>query len=946
MGLRITQDEFKRLQSMLEYQSQHPGTEVEARIKKHLEFYDFSRLIKYLDNVYKRLSSQETLDIIGGHNDVRITVHGLETVQYYCQYDQLPPSNVTAMRKSKNQPLDMQHHLVRFSCSTETPVEVRQVMGSVLTGEKTYRLKNRVSYMIGDDIRIDCTIVKRAEKVESIKSIVAWDRPNYEVEIECVAPTEAGQFLRVVSEVLKVVENVEYLTSESMASQLLEEYMDLIQSKLDSRKAKGNPLREPRAYFIGPQPVSFERKHLLKDSGVIHTTPYSLTHKADGERGLLMINKEGRIYVLNNRLKFKNTNLQVEIKNCILDAEVVQTENGRITLWIFDVYVWKGKFVTGEDLRSRLELAKEVVIPMSPTSVYSIAIKTFLYTDENQVLGETYIQGFNKCCHKLLHEQKLDTLPFKTDGIILTPSGAVESKLFSTWFECFKWKPPHENTIDFLCRFHRDPLSGDYEVISKHNGIYQVLDLYVGKDCKPSTPWQFFTERDSKAKGYLPDEFNPKTKVGVVANKCYLRYSEDAPDHFTMSNELIIDNSIIEMSWRNETWVPLRIRHDKTELWNSTKRIGGTANDADVAGRIWQTLQYPVTEDHLVGKLVVLPGDAPPEDDDQYYVNTKTRNESENLNMNTFHNLWIKERLLKWAAGQVATGRGGGGGGGGSGTLLDLGCGKGGDLHKWVRSGFGTVVGFDKSRDNITNSKNGIYARMLQDEQTYKGKTYVFLPFDVRLPLELISSETYPDDNDKQLAEHLWGVKKSDNKAVINSIPFGLAKNKFDVISCQFAIHYFFENDTILETFCKNVSGNLKQGGLFVATCFDGTKINELLNGGNRVEGKSQAGANLWVIQREYGTYEARTGQAIQVYVETINQFLKEYLVDMSLLRSSMERYGLVLEKTQLFEEAYEDLMKMPQQNKKVYDAASAMKDVEKTFSFLNRYYVFRKDGA
>lgn len=940
MGLRITQAEFNSLRKMLE--EQDSNTEIEARIRKHIEFYDFSRLIKYLDNVYKRVSEEETLDIIGGEQNVRLTVHGLETVQYYCHYDQLPPANVTAMQKIKTPPFDMFHHLVRFSRSTEKPLEVSQVAGSVLTGEKTYRLKNRVSHMINPNIRVDCTIVKQAAQQQSIKN-TPWGKPSYEVEIECIGNTEVGELLRAVAEVLKVVENVEYLLPENVAPELLKEYVGQIRSKLDSRTASKDPLKEPRAYFMGPQPVSFERKHLVENSGVIYTTPYGLTHKADGERGLLMISKDGRIYIINNCLKFKTTNLVVPsgIRDCILDAEVVKNPAaGRITLWIFDVYVWNGVFVTGEDLRSRIERAQVLLTEEqneSSISVYDLAIKTFLYTDTDEALGETYIQGFNKCCKQLLHEQKLGNLPFSTDGIIMTPAGAVEGKLFGTWFDCFKWKPSLENTIDFLCRFHRDPLSGEYEVVTKHSGVYRILDLYVGKECKPSTPWQYFTERNTMNRGYLPDEFNPKTKVGIVASKCFLPYSEDTPDHYTLSKELIIDNSIIEMSWRNGAWVPLRVRQDKTELWNSTKRIGGTANDSGVAGRIWQTLQYPVEEENLVGRVVIKANDLPPDDDDQYYANTKTRNESENLNMNNFHNRWIKEQLLlKMAASRFRSQN--------QISLLDLGCGKGGDLQKWLKSGYTTVVGFDKSRDNITNSKNGIYARMLQDEDTFISKTYVFLPFDVRLPLQLVNSETYPDENDRVLAEHLWGIKPSTRRDIGSAIPYGLAKSKFDVISCQFAIHYFFENDTILDTFCKNVSDHLKQGGLFVATCFDGKLIDDLLNGTDQVEGKSRNGGNLWVIRKEYGRYQSVTGQAIQVYVETINQYLKEYLVDMDLLERAMNRHGLVLEKTQTFEEAYNDLMRMPQQHKNAHQAASAMQPVEKKFSFLNRYYVFRKE--
>ena len=42
-------------------------------------------------------------------------------------------------------------------------------------------------------------------------------------------------------------------------------------------------------------------------------------------------------------------------------------------------------------------------------------------------------------------------------------------------------------------------------------------------------------------------------------------------------------------------------------------------------------------------------------------------------------------------------------------TLLDLACGKGGDIAKW--RGISTVVGIDISRDGIENMKDGAYER-------------------------------------------------------------------------------------------------------------------------------------------------------------------------------------------------------------------------------------------
>ena len=63
-------------------------------------------------------------------------------------------------------------------------------------------------------------------------------------------------------------------------------------------------------------------------------------------------------------------------------------------------------------------------------------------------------------------------------------------------------------------------------------------------------------------------------------------------------------------------------------------------------------------------------------------------------------------------------------------------------------------------------------------------------------------------------------------KNVIESSKVG----KFDTVNCHFALHYFFKNDDTLQNLIKNLDENLKTGGIFIATCMDGEKINSLLN--------------------------------------------------------------------------------------------------------------------
>ena len=58
---------------------------------------------------------------------------------------------------------------------------------------------------------------------------------------------------------------------------------------------------------------------------------------------------------------------------------------------------------------------------------------------------------------------------------------------------------------------------------------------------------------------------------------------------------------------------------------------------------------------------------------------------------------------------------------------------------------------------------------------------------------------------------------------------FGTVGKGFDVVSTQFAIHFFYENEQTLDNFCANVNDALKTGGYFIATTLDGDKVHDKL---------------------------------------------------------------------------------------------------------------------
>ena len=104
----------------------------------------------------------------------------------------------------------------------------------------------------------------------------------------------------------------------------------------------------------------------------------------------------------------------------------------------------------------------------------------------------------------------------------------------------------------------------------------------------------------------------------------------------------------------------------------------------------------------------------------------------------------------------------------------------------------------------------------------------------------------------------------------------GSSGSGFDVVSCQFSIHYFFENETTLSTFLMNVSENLREGGKFVGTCLNGSRVFDILRGETSVE-RFNAGKLIWKITKAYSPAETEfpntidgLAMPVDVYFESI----------------------------------------------------------------------------
>ena len=225
-------------------------------------------------------------------------------------------------------------------------------------------------------------------------------------------------------------------------------------------------------------------------------------------------------------------------------------------------------------------------------------------------------------------------------------------------------------------------------------------------------------------------------------------------------------------------------------------------------------------------------------------------------------------------------------------------------------------------------------------------------------------------DKGKQITKAVFGKGPKDAAQLGKGVykHYGIGENGFDICSVQFAIHYMFENPRTLNNFLRNVSETTAVGGYFIGTSYDGAKVFSMLKSKNQGESVivTEDDKKLWQITKDYdrSTFTADSsslGYAINVYQESINKTFKEYLVNYNYLDRIMENYGftpLTREEAKSiglpsnsgsFKELYSEMKREIQRDtnaKNEYGTALKMTTGEKTVSFLNRYFIYKKRNA
>ena len=220
-------------------------------------------------------------------------------------------------------------------------------------------------------------------------------------------------------------------------------------------------------------------------------------------------------------------------------------------------------------------------------------------------------------------------------------------------------------------------------------------------------------------------------------------------------------------------------------------------------------------------------------------------------------------------------------------NLLEIGSGKSGDLNKWISNKIKNVVCYDIDSASILEAERRVKA--------IKGYTPK-VEFNV---LDL-------------------------SKNVINpTIPF-------DVVSAMFCFHYFFENEQTFNTIIHSIKVNIKPGGIFLGTIFDGNSLLNLkLPDSDNIELSDIGDLRFKLHFYQNDTSKPIFGNKFSIFIKdtVLDKPMDEYIVHFNSFVELMNSNGFELIDSQMFENFYK---------------FKTLNSLQKKVSFLYRTFVFK----
>jgi ribA/ribD-fused uncharacterized protein len=866
------------------------------------------RLIKTIEQITVGHPVETSFLRVAYPDSIRVEVEGAHNIQKVCASNSFKGIPVLVQKKGLyhgapgKDSIDVPDLYSKFTIRMEQKIRNDWDVSPTDPKVSSVRILNRRSYKTIDEFfQIDFSMVKSRKEKKSLRDILK-EHHTYELEIEFIKRNTDVKSEDIVASLKKVINSLlqSFQRSEFVLSPVIQEQY------VREFKASSN-------IFVNP--VTMTRRHLNEENPYNILKGYTVTIKADGERWGLYVARDRKLLRVASRTFNVTwtgmTALTDAYHGTFIDGEFIESKN---LFCVFDIYHYKGRSTmnlplmkTDEDtvknpLQSRLGCARQFVSEINshfvsePTNnMFKIEVKTFLAGDGASM--ETAIR------------ELLDTkYEYETDGLIFTPRMSAvapkEDRDKNTWKRVYKWKPPQQNSIDFLLKLSTNTV---FDPVLEHE--VRKGELYISRSltdvalypCETMTGEYVPRELPADLKersmnsNYIPAPFQPSTpkdpdayNILVPVDAKGLCFDEDG--------NRVEDDTIVECAYDVEKgrWTVMRTRYDKTYRY----KVLGEAeygNNRKVADDIWSSIHIPVSEDMIRNctQQVDMIKD--------YYIENIDRKRRVLEHSYTFH------KKIKGMLYSRFTKEGD--------TLLEFGSGIGGDKFRWSQSKLSKVVGIEFSASNIKQA----CTRYL-DDKARNPEDYVpailYVQGDITQPL-------YQQESDR--FKILDGTEKGSTKYLQQ---FEELK-KFDVSAAQFVIHYACENEETFRIFVKNVTSH---SNTFFGTCLDGKSVYTLLAGkkSHMFTNGREVGGEYVKLYEDRESWTNEFGMAISVSMESIDSPNKEYLVPFEKVVDIFHEEGFQLEESVMFSEIYAS-------------GKESLPPHLQTFSFLNRTFVFKR---
>ncbi|KAF9461503.1 mRNA capping enzyme-domain-containing protein [Collybia nuda] len=238
--------------------------------------------------------------------------------------------------------------------------------------------------------------------------------------------------------------------------------------------------------------------------------------------------------------------------------------------------------------------------------------------------------------------------------------------------------------------------------------------------------------------------------------------------------------------------------------------------------------------------------------------------------------LWIKMATIeRWGSPVLTSTK--------SAAVLDIACGKGGDIHRWKVAGAKLYVGLDSDKGQIAWASKHL--------ETVRNP-----PSKFRAEFSVV------DCFDSSLSDVQF--------------PFGV--KRFDIVSIQVSMHIVWKTQKRAKQTLKNVGKSLRKGGIFVGTMFDDERAQAMAR---KLPAARERSFGNTAYKVTFSTQDSRDfGRRYVFSLFGTAENRRRYVVPWKVFVKTAGWYGLRLKEVKSFKEIFEEEHATPDYRKKLHE--------------------------